>query len=165
MHRNHFYDEETKKFNAQNLRNSDIPFRKRVTLPEYTGPVKEASLTLCREILNEVLKKYKENEQKTGSNLTKEQRKGLKKLRKSVKDKEIICFQTDKSGSISVDTPQNYIDSMKPHLEGTIISSEEEYEKTEKLLNAHMQVLSRVFCFDKRVAQSFITENNEIPPI
>ena len=45
------------------------------------------------------------------------------------------------------------------------MSSEEEYEKTEKLLNAHMQVLSRVLCFDKRVAQSFITENNEIPPL
>ena len=50
-----------------------------------------------------------------------------------MKNKEIICFQTDKSGSISVDTPQNYIESMRPHLEGRVESSEKEYEKTEKL--------------------------------
>ena len=152
-----FYDEQTKTFNALNLKNGDLPFRKRVTLLEYMEPVKEASLTLCRERLNEVMKKYKEGEPKSGSNLTKEQKRGLNKLRKRVKDKEIVCFQTDKSVSISVDTPQNYIESMRPHLEGTIESSEEEYDKTEKLLNAHMQIWSRVMSFEKRAAQNFIT--------
>ena len=143
-----FYDEETRTFNATNLRNGDVPFRKRVTLPECSGPVEEAKLTLCREKLNEAMKKYKEGEQKSGGNLTKEQKRGLRKLRKRIKDKEIVCFQTDKSGAISIDTPQNYIESMRPHLEGTTESSEEEYERTEKLLNAHVasQIINSLFC-------------------
>ena len=82
--------------------------------------MKEASLTLCREKLNEAMRKYKEGEKKSGSNLSKEQKRGLRKLRKRVKNKEIVCFQTDKSGIISVDTPENYIESMKPHLEGQL---------------------------------------------
>ena len=127
--------------------------------------MKEASLTLCREKLNEAMRKYKEGEKKSGSNLSKEQKRGLEKLRKRVKNKEIVCFQTDKSGIISVDTPENYIESMKPHLEGTIESTEEEYVKAEKLLNAHMQSWSRIMNFEKRVAQNFLTENNEIPPL
>ena len=58
-----FYDEETGTFDATNLKSGDIPFRKRVTLPEYSGTVEEAKLTLCREKLNEALRKYKEGEQ------------------------------------------------------------------------------------------------------
>ena len=72
------------------------------------------------------MRKYKEVEKKSGSNLSKEQKRGLGKLRKRVKNKEIVCFQTDKSGIIIVDTPENYIESMKPHLEGTTESTEEE---------------------------------------
>ena len=86
-------------------------------------------------------------------------------MKKRIKDKEIVCFQTDKSGAISIDTPQNYIESMRPHLEGTVESSEEEYEKIEKLLNAHMQNWGRIMKFEKRLTQNFITENNEIPPL
>ena len=160
-----FYDEETKTFDATRVKNGDIPFRKRVTLPEYSGVLGEAQLTLCKERLSEMVRKYKEGEPKPGINLTKEQKRGLKKLKKRIKDKEIVCFQTDKSGALSVDTPENYIESMKPHLEGTVESSEEEYEKTEKLLNAHMQNWGRIVKFGKRVTQNFITENNEIPPL
>ena len=112
-----------------------------------------------------MLKEYRESQGKAGSNLTNQQNRGLKKLKKRIKDKEIVCFQTDKSGSLSVDTPENYIESMKPHLEGTIPSSEEEYIKTEKLLNAHMVTWCRILNFNKRVAHNFVTENNEIPPL
>ena len=160
-----FYDSEEKVFNAANMRNCDVPFRKRVGIPECAETTTEARLTLCRERLNGVLKEYKEVEESAWSNLTTQQRKGLKKLQKRVKDKEIVCFQTDKSGSMSVDTPDNYVESMQPHLEGTLPSTEEEYFKTEKLLNAHMQTWCRIMKVDKRVANNFITENNEIPPL
>ena len=54
---------------------------------------------------------------------------------------------------------------MQPHLEGTIPSTEEEYEKTEKLINSHMVNWCRIMKFDKQVTHSFISENNEIPPL
>ena len=111
------------------------------------------------------MEEYKENQKHPESNLTKSQKLGLNKLKKRVKNKEIVCFQTDKSGSISVDTPENYVESMKEHLEGTIPSTEEEYVKTEKLLNAHTMTWSRIMKFNKKVANNFVTENNEIPPL
>ena len=97
--------------------------------------------------------------------MTKQQKQGMKKLRRRIKNGEIVCFQTDKSGSVSVDTPDNYVDSMQPHLEGTIPSTEEEYTKTEKLINAHMTNWCRIMKFNKKVAHNFISENNEIPPL
>ena len=147
------------------MRNGDIPFRKRVVIPECAEPATEAKLTLCRERLNKVLDEYKSKHTKPESNLTKQQKQGLKKLKRRVKNGEIVCFQTDKSGSVSVDTPDNYVDSMQPHLEGTIPSTEEEYTKTEKLINAHMTNWCRIMKFNKKVAHNFISENNEIPPL
>ena len=160
-----FFNEVARTFDATRIRNRDVPFRKRVTIPECADPATEAKLTLCRERLNKVLEEYKEKQTKPESNLTKQQKQGLKKLKRRVKNGEIVCFQTDKSGSISVDTPDNYVDSMQPHLEGTIPSTEEEYTKTEKLINAHMMNWCRIMKFDKKVAHNFISENNEIPPL
>ena len=160
-----FFNEVARTFDATRIRNRDVPFRKRVTIPECADPATEAKLTLCRERLNKVLEEYKEKQTKPESNLTKQQKQGLKKLKGRVKNGEIVCFQTDKSGSISVDTPDNYVDSMQPHLEGTIPSTEEEYTKTEKLINAHMMNWCRIMKFDKKVAHNFISENNEIPPL
>ena len=160
-----FFNEVAKTFDATRIRNRDVPFRKRVTIPECADPATEAKLTLCRERLNKVLEEYKEKQTKPESNLTKQQKQGLKKLKRRVKNGEIVCFQTDKSGSISVDTPDNYVDSMQPHLEGTIPSTEEEYTKTEKLINAHMMNWCRIMKLDKKVAHNFISENNEIPPL
>ena len=160
-----FFNDETKTFDATKIEHRDIPFRKRVGVPECAEPTTEAKLTLCRDRLNRVLEEYKENQKHPESNLTKSQKLGLNKLKKRVKNKEIVCFQTDKSGSISVDTPENYVESMKEHLEGTIPSTEEEYVKTEKLLNAHTMTWSRIMKFNKKVANNFVTENNEIPPL
>ena len=160
-----FFNEETKTFDATRVRNGDIPFRKRVAIPECAEPATEAKLTLCRERLNKVLDEYKSKHTKLESNLTKQQMRGMKKLKRRIKNGEIVCFQTDKSGSVSVDTPDNYVDSMQPHLEGTIPSTEEEYTKTEKLINAHMTNWCRIMKFNKKVAHNFISENNEIPPL
>ena len=141
---------------AWEIKNRDIPFRKRVIILECADPATEAKLTLCREKLNKVLEEHKKKQTKPESNLTKQQKQGLNKLKRRVKNGEIVCFQTDKSGSMSVDNPDNYVDSMQPDLEGTIPSMEEEYEKTEKLINSHMVNWCRIMKFDKQVKHSFI---------
>ena len=66
---------------------------------------------------------------------------------------------------MSVDTTDNYIQSMTPHLDGTVPATVEEYETSEKLLNAHMRSWSRIFNYNERVASNFQAKNNEIPPL
>ena len=62
------------------------------------------------------------------SNMTLEQRQGVKSLVSRVKDKEIVVFQTDKSGRFSVDSPDNYRDSILPH-----IGMDPEVDETERI--------------------------------
>ena len=49
------------------------------------------------------------------SNLTSEQQRGVKSLIPRVKEKEIVVFQTDKSERFSINTPENYHESVMPH--------------------------------------------------
>ena len=51
----------------------------------------------------------------TADNLASEQQRGIKSLVKRVKEKEIVVFQTDKSGRLSVDSQENYREFMIPH--------------------------------------------------
>ena len=66
---------------------------------------------------------------------------------------------------MSVDTPANYIQSMQVHLIDTIPTTRDEYERCEKLLNAHMKSWSQILKFTQRVSYNFQASNNEIPPL
>ena len=85
-----FYTEETKTLDTTRIQNRDIPFRKRAGIPECAETTTEARLTLCRERLNKVLDEYKGKQMKPESNLTKQQKQGLKKLKRRVKNREIM---------------------------------------------------------------------------
>ena len=71
-------------------------------------------------------------------NVNKRLKQGLTSLQQRIKEKEIICFPTDKSGRLSVDTASNYIEGMKGHLKAVVEVDQKEYEHVEKQLNAHM---------------------------
>ena len=66
-----------------------------------------------------------------------EQKRGLKRLQKRKNDKEIVVFQTDKSGKLAVDSLENYKETATPHVEGDEVVTIKEYENAEKLINAH----------------------------
>ena len=56
---------------------------------------------------------------------------------KRVKGKEVVIFQTDKSGRFSVDTPTNYRETAVPHIAGAPIVELGEHDELEKKMNAH----------------------------
>ena len=49
------------------------------------------------------------------SNLTEEQEKGLKTLKKKMQDEEIVILKTDKSGKLCVATVEEYIRMENEH--------------------------------------------------
>ena len=59
---------------------------------------------------------------------------------------------------MSVDTPENYIESMQPPLEGTFPATLEEYETNEKSWCWIMN-------FDDRTTHNYLTVIYEIPPL
>ena len=62
-------------------------------------------------------------------NLTEEETQGLKQLKER---KDIVIFQTDKSGRFAVDTPENYILATTPHVENDIVVDEKEHDEMQR---------------------------------
>ena len=92
-------------------------------------------MTLCKLNIEKVFEEYSDKVSgKAQQNLTKEQKAGLRSLRRRINNTEIVRFPTDKSGQMSVDTPENYIWSMEPYLEGRVPSSVKEYEDTDMVV-------------------------------
>ena len=157
-----FYDFENKNFNLRNLKATSLPFNKRVMMPPLADNEMESKILYARNKLESIINNYDVTRTDFKQNkLTK----GINSLRRRQINGEIICYPTDKSGSLSIDTPINYIKNIQPHLEGTKETTDEEYSKTEKLLNCHMQAWCRILNAGERTSNNFQASNNDIPPI
>ena len=78
------------------------------------------------------------------SNLSKDEIAGLKSLKKRVADGEILIVPTDKTGKLTVTTPERYIASMQPHVANDVIITWKEKESIERRLNGHCIQLGRI---------------------
>ncbi len=74
-----------------------------------------------RSIAIDIGKKTKE-----WSNLIPSEKEGLKSVKKKIKDRQMICYQTDKSGRWSCDSEINYIKACEKH----IVNNDSISEKT-----------------------------------
>ena len=100
-------------------------------------------------------------------NLTEKQKRGIKSLKRKQKEGEIVIFQTDKSGKLAADTPDNYTEAARPHIEKDMIVTQKEYEDVEKLINAHSLFWMRMLRVgeetgdQERYKRSMKTENSK----
>ena len=97
---------------------------------------------------DEVAKVAKEFEKKNTKafNLDREQKDGLKMIRDKIKDEEMVCYVTDKSGRWTCDSMNNYKKACEELLRDDKIEevSEEQHVKNEKEINAHALALGRI---------------------
>ena len=99
------FDHETETFNFQEMRGTDLPFNKRITLPPPLNIDTEVKLRTLGVNLKKAIEAA--SQEKIDTNLSKQQSDGLRKLKERVKNREVVVFQTDKSGRFSIDTPEN----------------------------------------------------------
>ena len=71
--------------------------------------------------------------------LTKKQLKGIKNLKCRMKDENLACGETDKTGRITIDTLENMSRKMEKHINEEKIINEKEIKKVENNLNRHME--------------------------
>ena len=117
-------------------------------MPEYASTETEARISFCAAKMGEMIEEW-DKEKKTGKeNLSEQQKEGLEKLTDRRKKKEIVCFPTDKSGVMTVDSPENYVLSMQAHIQDTARATQDDYETAEKLINSHMQCWCNILKFD-----------------
>ena len=107
----------TKSLDLRNLRATDFKNNKRVIVPELSNDNDEITRNNLKNELKKVFVKYKnENCDKDGNlkenNLDKKQVNTIKKFSKKMKKEGWICYETDKTGNLTVDTLKNFSDKM-----------------------------------------------------
>ena len=63
------------------------------------------------------------------SNPSRVEKEGLKSLKEKLQPKEVVIFQTDKSGRFSVDIADNYKAACETYTTGDVEITEEKYNK------------------------------------
>ena len=98
------YDIGNKTFDFRNMRASDLPFNKRVHLPEPHDEESEIAIQNLKVKLNQITAEYVDGERLgKWSNLEEEEKSGLMSLKRKVQVRQNVVFRTDKSGRFSAE--------------------------------------------------------------
>ena len=113
---------EERRMEFSRRRVTDMPTNRFVHIPNPAGPEVETVLDNMSNRVNTVAKAFiLEKCDKKGNilekNLSQQEQRGLKSLAKRVNEKELIVQKTDKGGDLALNTPDNYIETMKPHFQ------------------------------------------------
>ena len=122
-------DEKANVIDFRNLRATDLKNNKRIVIPKPDADdEEEIRRNNVKKELGKVFINYmNENCDKYGNvienNLSEKQVKAIKSLKEKMKDDNLVCFETDKTGKFALDRKENYIEKMKKHIENDEIIS------------------------------------------
>ena len=160
-----------------NMRATDIPTVQRLYEPKQGTTRQEIVMENTKEKMLECVRKYKANNcnakgELKEHNLNREERQGLKEVKKDIKEKKIVVFTTDKSGKFSVDSPVNYEEAVRQHTTKDVeISENDKVKKIENHVNLHMRQFNKMFKVganckqEERVTAATISTNTPAPPM
>ena len=160
-----------------NLRATDIPTVQRLHEPKQGSLRQEVVMESTKEKLLECAKRYRSTHcngkgELKDHNLSKEERQGLKQVKRDIKDKKVVVFCTDKSGKFSVDTKENYEEAIGQHtLKDKEIEGDEKVKQIESKMNLHMRQFNRMFKVgsthnqEDRVTGATTSTNVPAPPM
>ena len=170
------YDPENETVDLRKRMATDVKTNQRVFLPQPRPAREEAELMVRTERLERIVSKYmEENCNEKGeiieTNITNQQKRGLKKLLKRVKEGEIVVTTTDKSGKLCVCSWDNYINQGRKHINGDREVKWKEIKDIQKRVTSHARVLVKVFNIgeewgemnQKRINGAYSTEAGIVP--
>ena len=125
------YDHKTKTLDLRNLKATDLKNNKRVILPINHDDEKEIKRN---NVVGELKRIFKEFTNKhcdrfgnlKENNLSEEKRNTIKDLKKKIKEEELVCYKTDKTGYLALDTQENFANKMEKHIENDKVVSDKE---------------------------------------
>ena len=135
----------------------------------------ESSLQTVRDLLMTTFRGYKDEKcSKEGdqlTNLTKDQEKGMKSLKKRVKDGEIIIVPTDKSGNLAIMSRSTYLEAGLGHAKNDKEVTWREVKESQHDLNGHVSMLIKCFRIGAywdhgwRVRETMMGNNQALCPL
>ena len=168
------YDHKTKTLDLRNLKATDLKNNKRVILPINEDDEKEIKRNNVMGELKRVFKNFTSKhcdrfDNLKENNLNEEKRDTIKGLKKKIKEEELVCFKTDKTGYLALDTQDNFAAKMEKHIEKDIIISEKKVKTIENKLNKHTEHFLNITKAGentnqiKRIKGNLKTVDNQIP--
>ena len=143
------YDPCNKVFDVRRRRVTDLKECSRITLPKPLDAEDESKIEVRKRTQKEIFEKFRvENTNKKGeqkSNLTADEKIGLKSLQKRIKAEEIIIMKTDKSGRFVVTNEQEYVKMGQEHTNKDIEITRREVHEMEKVCNDHTRAWSYIW--------------------
>ncbi len=144
------------------MRATDLPFNKSVKLPSAVEEEDEVAMQELKNRLYNVALQYTKTNRRPEDNLNAAERKGMDSLQRRVNTGNAVIFQTDKSGRFSMDTPDNYKEACKPHLQNDEPVTLKHHDQIEKQLCAHAVMWSRMLDSGAAINQTTRIKNNMI---
>ena len=143
------FDPIDKNYDARKRRATDLQECSRITLPKPLSPDEEANLDIRRRTQMEIFRKYKgKNTNKNGeqlTNLTKQEKEGLKSIQKRIQEGSIIVIKTDKSSKLAATTQEDYLRMGKEHVEKDKKITRQEVIDMEENLNGHNRAWANIW--------------------
>ena len=151
------FDPLTYRFNYSKRRATDLRENKSVKLPRGVDEKLESEMSMLRELVMREFNLYKrEIEQKEikenieekkrrnqeWRNLTAQEKRGLKRLKSRIENKEIVCIKTDKSGKLTLMKRDEYAKLGKSCPDKEI--NREELRIIERRINEHTRMWTKI---------------------
>ena len=135
------FNPKEKIFDNRKRRVTDLKQCSRITLPKPLSTDEESRLEVRKRTNKELYEQYRmkntnaKGEQK--SNLTKQEKQGLKKLQERINKEEIIIMKTDKSNKFVVTTPDNYAEMGEEHIKKDKEITWKQVRELETVVSSH----------------------------
>ena len=163
-----------KNLDLKSLKATDLKNNKRVIIQRGLDDESEIKRNYLKGELKDVFVNYmKEHCDKHGNmlenNLDVKQMETIKKLKKKMQDENLVCYKTDKTGNLVLDTINNYSNKMSKHIKEDEAITEKKVKSIENNLNKHanywveMTKAGELSGQQKRIKGNLKTKDNQIP--
>ena len=139
------YDHERQTISFSNLIPSDVKNNPWVILPKPRSEKEEVELTTRATLITKEVQSYLDRSEAQPENLTKSERRGLRKLKKRIQARELVVLETDKSGSLCTMPLEMYMSLGSQHTKNDPEITWDTVRETQRIIKGHLRALNRIF--------------------
>ena len=149
---------------------SNMKYNTRVTIPEPAEGAQEIKIQLLKDKIVSTTRDHLEHN-KDKDNLTKQERRGKKKIKERLKEQNLVIIPTDKSGKLTLMSKDLYREAAKEHIDKDEEVEWRQVKKTEDAANRISRSIGKIFRMGKArnqvdsMIRTLITKDRAPPKI
>ena len=123
---------------------SIIKYNTRVIIPDPVEGAQEIKIQSIKERIINTTNQHMEESKNKESNLTKQERKGRKKIMDRMRIQDLVVIPTDKSGKLALMTKDTYREAAKEHIDKDEEVEWKQVKRTENTANRIAMSMGRI---------------------